>query len=163
MPHQPYWYREIPAILRWLEAISDPLLDRRGIQTIFRVSQTEAQRILKRVGAMHLGSTYVVTRWQLLEWVRRVARNDATAQELQRVERVETNLEEHRSELAARKVVIQADPAIQEIEDLPAGVHLRPGELRIEFFGTEDLLRHLYELSQVIAKDFLRFRQRIEE
>jgi hypothetical protein len=163
MPHQPYWHREIPAILHWLEAITDPLIDRRGIQTIFRVSQTEAQRILKRVGAMHLGSAYVVTRWQLLDWVRRVARSDAAAQELRRVERLGTNLEEHRSELAARKVVIQADHAVEEIGDLPAGVHLRPGELRIEFFGTEDLLRHLYELSRVIASDFVRFQQLIED
>jgi hypothetical protein len=72
-------------------------------------------------------------------------------------------LAQHRSELVARQVVIRADPDVQEVKDLPAGVHLRPGELRIEFFGTEDLLRHLFELSKVIAGDFVRFHALIEE
>ncbi len=38
------------------------------------------------------------------------------------------------------------------LKDLPAGIHLEPGELRIEFEGAEDLLRHLYELSQAIRE-----------
>jgi hypothetical protein len=46
---------------------------------------------------------------------------------------------------------------------LPAGVHLKPGELRIEFFGTEDLLRHLLELSQVIMHDFVRIQSVVEK
>ena len=33
----------------------------------------------------------------------------------------------------------------------------RRGELRIEFFGTEDLLRHLFDLSQAIVHDYRRF------
>jgi hypothetical protein len=41
--------------------------------------------------------------------------------------------------------------------DLPAGVHLRSGELRIEFHGTENLLRHLFELSQAIMNDHKKF------
>jgi hypothetical protein len=43
------------------------------------------------------------------------------------------------------------------VEDLPVGIHLQSGELRIEFHGTEDLLRHLFELSQVILNDYKRF------
>ena len=45
----------------------------------------------------------------------------------------------------------------QKIADLPAGVHLRPGELRIEFSGAEELLQRLYELSQVILNDYRTF------
>jgi hypothetical protein len=44
------------------------------------------------------------------------------------------------------------------MKNLPAGVDLKPGELRIEF-GTEDLLRHLYELSQAILNDYRRFQE----
>jgi len=49
------------------------------------------------------------------------------------------------------------------VEDLPAGIHLRPGELQIEFFGIEDLLRHLFELSQAIVNDYPRFQKLVEE
>jgi hypothetical protein len=40
-----------------------------------------------------------------------------------------------------RKVRIgtAADVRDRVMQDLPAGIHLRPGELRIEFFGAEDL------------------------
>ena len=49
------------------------------------------------------------------------------------------------------------------MKDLPAGIHLQPGELRIEFFGAEDLLRHLFELSQAMVNDFGRFQAAVEE
>jgi hypothetical protein len=49
------------------------------------------------------------------------------------------------------------------MKDLPAGIHLQPGELRIEFFGAGDLLRHLFELSQAMVNDFARFQSAIEE
>jgi hypothetical protein len=49
------------------------------------------------------------------------------------------------------------------IGDVPSGIHLRPGELRIEFFGAEDLLRHLFELSQAIMNDYQRFESLVEE
>ena len=39
------------------------------------------------------------------------------------------------------------------------GVHLQPGELRIEFNGTEDLLQRLYELSQAIVNDYQTFEE----
>jgi len=48
------------------------------------------------------------------------------------------------------------------MKDLPAGIHLKPGELRIEFYGAEDLLRHLFELSQAMVNDFGRFQAAVE-
>ena len=50
-------------------------------------------------------------------------------------------------------VLVPAAVAAQKLADLPAGVHLRPGELRIEFNGAEELLQRLYELSQAILND----------
>ena len=41
----------------------------------------------------------------------------------------------------------------------PVGVDLRPGELRIEFNGAEELLQRLFELSQAIANDYERLRE----
>jgi len=38
---------------------------------------------------------------------------------------------------------------------------LKAGELRIEFVGAEDLLRHFYELSQAIVNDYGAFQERV--
>lgn len=48
------------------------------------------------------------------------------------------------------------------IEGLP-GVTIHRGRLTIEFFGTEDLLTKLYELSQAIVQDFARFERLAEQ
>lgn len=163
MPAQPYWYRRIPSIRHWLEAIDDPFIDRRGVEIIWQVSPRDAQRILRRAGAVRLGNVNVAIRWRLLEWLRRVEKEDAAAGELLRVDRLEEKLEEQRAEMVGRKVRIHADLSVEEVKDLPAGVRLRPGKLEIEFFGTEDLLRHLFELAQVLTHDFVRIQQIIEE
>ena len=39
------------------------------------------------------------------------------------------------------------------LEDLSAGIAVRPGELRIAFCGAEDLAAKLLEISQVMAND----------
>ena len=57
------------------------------------------------------------------------------------------------------QIVVPAEGAEQKIDDLPARVHLRPGELRIEFDGTEELLQRLFELSQAILNDYERFEE----
>ena len=59
--------------------------------------------------------------------------------------------------LSFHSIHVPADVAGRVVADLPAGISLQPGELRIEFFGTEDLLRHLFELSQAILNDYERF------
>ena len=60
------------------------------------------------------------------------------------------------------KIDVAADARDRRIKDLPACIHLQPGELRIEFFGAEDLLRHLFELSQAMVNDFGKFKAAVE-
>jgi hypothetical protein len=56
------------------------------------------------------------------------------------------------------RIATAADVRERLMKNLPAGIYLKPGELRIEFFGAEDLLRHLFELSQAMVNDYERFR-----
>ena len=44
-----------------------------------------------------------------------------------------------------------------QFDDLSPGIRFAPGELRIEFSGSMDLLQKLFELSQAIANDQVRF------
>lgn len=159
MPHKPYWFRQLDTIRRWVDALQDPYVDRKGVESIFQVSQTEAQRIMKRAGAMKVGSALVVPAWKMSEWLAGVARGEDATWEQQRVQRVELRLEQERHHLAARRVVIQPIPEAESIEGLPAGIRLKPGRLEIDFFGTEDLLKHLYSLAQAVMSDYPRFQK----
>jgi hypothetical protein len=74
-------------------------------------------------------------------------------------------LTEARRLARGRKVRIDTAVHVRDrvLKDLPVGIHLKPGELRIEFRGAEDLLRHLYELSQAIVNDHERFQKAVED
>ena len=54
--------------------------------------------------------------------------------------------------------MVGLDAVERSLEGLPATIQLKPGELKIEFVGAEDLFRQLYELGQAIANDYERFR-----
>ena len=68
-------------------------------------------------------------------------------------------------QLAGRRVRIPAaaDVDARRVRDLPGDITLKPGELRIEFFGAEDLAAKLFELSQAMANDWQAFARTVEE
>ena len=74
-------------------------------------------------------------------------------------------LDRARRQLAAQHVRIPAAADVRErlLEDLSAGIALRPGELRITFSGAMDLAAKLLELSQAMANDWPAFRRTVEE
>ena len=118
----------------------------------------------KHFGSYKVGQTFVLGREKLIEQLEAAQASDAFEHEQQRKTRILDELEQARRLGSARRVRIAIVPDVQErvIDGLPAGIHLRPGELRIEFFGTEDLLRHLFELSQAIVNDYERFEALVE-
>ena len=117
---------------------------------------------MHQFGGYQAGRTFLVDRVELIRALRRIARGDYEW-ELARRTKLAKEIERTRKLLPGRQVeiVVPAEVAEQRIDDLPAGVHLRPGELRlrIEFNGTEDLLRRLFELSQAIVNDYQRFEE----
>jgi len=70
-----------------------------------------------------------------------------------------------RRQLAARRVRIRPRPDVQErrVRDLSGDIALKPGELRIEFYGAEHLAAKLFELSQAIAHDWQAFAKAVAE
>ncbi len=109
-------------------------------------------------GGYQAGRTFLIDRKKLLRSLRQVAVGDY---EWERARRTKLALEIERTQklLPGRQVRLQVTPDVMErrVADLPPGIHLTPGELRIEFHGTEDLLRHLFELSQAIVNDYSKF------
>lgn len=162
MPRKPQWYREFPTIERNLTAIADPFLDRRSIELLFRVSQTEAGRIMRRIGPIQAGHAYVVPRPKVLAWIRKVARSDDFEYETRRVERVRSHLAEAGRELAARSIAVP--PARSEaFTDLPGNIELSAGRLVVTFAGAAELLQSLNEVVRAAARDFPRFQSACED
>ena len=110
------------------------------------------------------GRTFLIDRRGLLQCLRRLACGDDYAWELGRRTQLVSELEAARKLLHARqvKLQVQANVAQNKMVDLPASIHLKPGELQIEFYGTEDLLRQMFELSQAIMNDYEKFEQLCE-
>ena len=160
MPHNPYWLRELPAIERTLEALTEPILDRRAIERLFRVSQAEAGRILRRVGPVRAGNANVVFRRQVLAWIRKVARTDAFEYEYRRVERLGLNLADAKRTIVARSVELPAPRAIAA--GLPPNVELSAGRLVVTFNTAPELLGALNEIVRAAAGDWIAFQAACE-
>jgi hypothetical protein len=162
MPRKPHWFRNFPTIERNLQAIAEPVLDRRAIEYLFCVSQTEAGRLMRRMGALRVGAAHVVLRSQALAWVRKIARTDDFEYEARRVERVNDAIFEAGRAIVARSIAVP--PARSEaFADLPPNIELSAGRLVVTFAGAPELLQALNEIVQAAARDFPRFQAACED
>ncbi len=90
----------------------------------------------------------------MIEWVTELRKTDRGWFEEQRVQKLATVLEEAGREQKLRRHAIAVDTSSRDksIAELP-GVKISKGHLTIDFFGTEDLLRQLFELANAIGND----------
>jgi hypothetical protein len=165
MPAAAQWFLRLPEIITELERLKVPVIDRTIFESVFRVRRRRAIQLMHAFGGYQVGKTFIVERAAILGELAARRESEAFDRERRRKMRLAEELERVRRLVPGRKVRIAADPDVHErvIGDLPGGIHLRPGELRIEFFGPEDLLRHLFELSQAIINDYERFEALVED
>ena len=165
MPRKPDWIERLPAALEELRPFPAPVIDRAILEKLLRIERRTAIRLMHQFGGYQAGRTFLIDREKLIGQFEQLARGEGFASERERRARLADELEKTRRLAPGRKIRIDtpADVRDRVLADLPAGIHLKPGELRIEFFGAEDLLRHLFELSQAMVNDFERFRAAIED
>ena len=162
MPAQPNWFKRLPDILYELRALhSVEVLDRQAIEAIFRVQDRRARVLIAEFGGRRTGNGWVISRTDLIAALERVERGENFQYDSQRRRRVAEVYEEAKRLLPARQITIAVPPEAAErtLDSLPPGVRILPNELRIDFASFEDLLRKLFELSQVVQNDFERLRQ----
>ena len=165
MPALSQWMQRIPEILGLLTSLPSPVIDRSVVEDLFGVGRRRAIFLLHEFGGFQSGQTFFVDRLALIRQLEGIRDGEAFRAERDRRNRLAEDLERTRQLAPGRKVKIAAAEDVRDrrLADLPTGIHLKPGELRIEFFGTEDLLRHLFELSQAILNDYKRFQEIVEE
>jgi hypothetical protein len=165
MPRKSQWLEQLPDALEELRRFRAPVVDRAILERVLRIHRRAAIRLMHRFGGFQAGRTFLIDRLQLIEKLQRIAGGEEFVTERDRRARLSDELERTRRLIPARQVRIATAADVRErlLKDLPAGIHLAPGELRIEFFGAEDLLRHLFELSQAMINDFDRFQEAVDD
>ena len=151
MPRKPqHWLHLQDALV--VERLDVAWVDRATLQEALGCSQTEAWRILKKLGAeVGPGGALVLAREVFAERVRAYIEDPQVSFEVRRRERLEAALDALNPRTRARlvKVVGEDRPADaaqllgSRLDRLPDGVTLTPNRLEIEFRGREDFLERL--------------------
>ena len=164
MPRKSEWIEQLPSALEELRQFPASVVDRAILEKVLRIERRTAIRLMNRFGGFQTGKTFLIDRVRLIEQLEQLDRGEAVTIERDRRSRLADELEKTRRLAPGRKVRVDVAPDVRarRMKDLPAGIHLKPGELRIEFYGAEDLLRHLFELSQAMVNDFGRFQAAVE-
>jgi hypothetical protein len=156
MPAQPAWFHRLASIISELRALDSEYLDRQAIERIFGVQERRARQLMAGLPCLQVGNAVAVNRAALIERLETTAADDRFQWEIGRRARVVEALETVRKHAAARRVQFPVPPDVRDcvFTSLPAGIDLRPGELRVRFAGAEDLAAKLFELSQAMANDW---------
>jgi hypothetical protein len=164
MPAQPQWLLRLPQIIAELEHLDVPIVDRAIFERVFGVGRRRAIQLMHHFDGRQVGRTYIIDRSLLLDRLRIRRSGEPFAYEHTRRTKVIDELERLRKLAPGRDVRIPVQPKVENsrLAGLPSGIHLKPGELRVEFTGTEDLLRRLFELSQAILNDYRHFEEMID-
>jgi hypothetical protein len=142
------------------EMAAHPFLTRAAVEKLFGLRRRQAIELMHSVEGYQIGKTLVVGRAKLTAWLRRASLGEQVWWEQVRYKRVEEALEEVRQEREARKerALVPLKSLELKLEGIPPTVTVRPGELRIEFSGADDLFRQLFELAQAMKNDYERFK-----
>jgi hypothetical protein len=143
-------------ILSELRALRSDYLDRQSVERIFGVRQRRARQLMAGLPYLQVGNAVAVSRTALIERLETTAAGNRFQWEIERRARVVESVETLRKHAAARRIQFPAPPNARDrhLANLPADIHIRPGELRIRFTGPEDLAAKLFELSQAMANDW---------
>lgn len=165
MPAQPAWFHRLEEILEELRGLEISHLDRLAVEKLFRVRERRARQIMAGLPALQVGNAVAVERQALIERLRNTAAGDRFQWEITRRARLVEDLDRLRRLAPARHVRVPAAADVRDrsVRELGGGIELRPGELRIEFYGAEDLAAKLFELSQAMMNDWNAFARAVEE
>lgn len=168
MPAQPSWLARVSGILETLDNenyASLPFLTRASIEELFGLKRRQAIKLMKTMGRFQVGKEFVIDPQVVRQWLRKAGIGEKVwFAEVVRT-RIEELIEQAQWEREARKTraVVPRKTVELKLEGMPPTVTLRPGEMRIQFFGAEDLFRQLFELAQVMRNDYDKFKALVDE
>jgi len=163
MPVKKTWLLRLPEIQQELAGLEVPVLDRAVFERIFGVRRRRAIQLMHYFGGYESGRALLVDRVELLRQLEPLQAGAEFVIEHRRRQRLTEALENVRRSRIAAKVLIRPLLFNGELAQLPAGIGLEPGILRIDFRGAEDLLSKLLAVAQTAAADFEAFRAAVDD
>jgi hypothetical protein len=168
MPAAPLWIHRIADALPAIASLPQDLIDRRTLEELLGVGKWTAWRILRQCGAEEgPGGALVCRREDLVRRLRALQHDSRCAPEIVRRQRLERYLDDMLQYATSKHKEIARESAAGALvstrfENLPAGVDLEPGELRIQFLGTDDFLQKVGAVVFALKNDFERVSEFIE-
>ena len=168
MPAKPVWYTKIDAVIRELQAIPRPFVDRATLEFLLGVGRRRAQQIMaacitERVGAS--GTNHHARIGQRhTEHASRLHQQRYRLYERQRrrnVAEILAQLQKDRLERPQLLVEAPVQVLTQEFENLPSGVGLEPGRITVTFEQPQQALEKLLALAMAISNDFDHFERQV--
>jgi len=156
MPAKPAWLSKINDIVRELEALPRPFVDRATVEFLLGVGRRRAQQIMAPCVTDRVGASGLADRDSLVNCLRRLAEGDDGYYERQRRRKVGEILAQlHKERLERPQLLVEAPVQIltQEFADLPAGVRLEPGQITVTFDHPQEALEKLLALAMAISND----------
>jgi hypothetical protein len=164
VPAKPSWYSKINDILRELESLPRPFVDRATVEFLLGVGRRRAQQILAPCITERVGTNGLADRVALIAHLRRIAEGDDGYYERRRRRNVAEILAQLKKDRLERPQLLVEAPLqvlTQEFVDLPAGVDLEPGRISLTFDQPQQALEKLLALAMAISNDFERFERQV--
>lgn len=160
MPAKPAWLSNIDAVVRELEALPGPFVDRATVELFLGVGRRRAQQILAPCITEHVGRSALAERDRVITHLRRLQQREDAGYELQRRRRVSEALEKWRTaRLEQPQVMVEAPVEVvsQGLAELPEGVDIEAGRITIRFESPQQALEKLLALAMAIGNEWERF------
>ena len=120
---------------------------------------------MKSCATRKVGANVVADRAELIAHLKRLAAGDEVHYEQRRRQKMAHVLEELRqAALIQPKVLVEAPTTVlnQELANLPAGVSVSPGAIKITFSSPDEALQRLLALAMAIGNDFQEFERAVK-
>jgi hypothetical protein len=164
VPQKPAWFSKIDDVVRELEALPRPFVDRATVEFLLGVGRRRAQQIMAPCITDRVGANGLADRNTLVARLRRLAESDDGYYERQRRRKLSETLAKLQKErLEHPPLLVEAPGRIvnQDIEKLPPGVRLDQGRITVEFDSAQQALEKLLALAMAISNDFDWFERRV--
>jgi hypothetical protein len=143
MPAKPVWYNRINEIVRGLEALPRPFVDRATVEFVLGIGRRRAQQIMAPCITDRVGTNGLADRAALITRLRHLAEGDDGYYERQRRRKVAEILAQLQKERRERPQLLVEAPVqmlTQEFKNLPTGVRLEPGCITVRFDKPQEAL-----------------------
>ena len=157
---QSHRLHRLPHAIETIERSPLPWVDRNTIEDLLGVGSRRAQQILSPLATQHNGSTVIVDRTVLLQYLRRMAAGETAHYEQKRRQRLWREVERDRRRWAETPpAFVEVSPQMlqsvykKDFDGLPEGVELSPGCIRLTFDTPDQALKKLLALAMAIGQN----------